>query len=307
MKRGLPRLRIIIPTCNAGPWARAQIAGLVLAGVAPEQVLVVDSSSSDGSPALYADWGAEVRQIPRAEFRHGGTRQLAAEWSADCELLVYLTQDAIPAKARSISSLLAAFEDRKVGLAYGRQLPRYGAAAIEAHARLYNYPAVSSRVTLADADRLGSKIAFCSNSFAAYRRVALEAVGGFPQDALFAEDQIVAARMLQAGWAKAYVAEAEVLHSHGYTMAEEFRRYFDVGVFHAHNAWLTEAFGAAEGEGARFVMSEVKYLLAQAPQLLAPALLRTLTKYAGYRLGRLERRIPPALKRKLSDSPHTWP
>ena len=44
-------------------------------------------------------------------------------------------------------------------------------------------------------------------------------------------------------------------HSHNYTFFEEFKRYFDVGVFHEKESWILEEFGQASGEGANYVKS----------------------------------------------------
>lgn len=120
------------------------------------------------------------------------------------------------------------------------------------------------------------------------------------------EDMLVAARVLQAGKAVAYVAEACVVHSHAYTLAQELRRYFDIGVLHADHAWLLRDFGAPEGEGMRFVLSEWRFLWRRAPWRLPAAGLRTLGKWFGYRLGRAHRRLPPAWCRSLSMHRAHW-
>lgn len=56
-------------------------------------------------------------------------------------------------------------------------------------------------------------------------------MGGFPEDVIGSEDAYVAARMLLGGYAVRYATTAEVYHSHDYSVLEEFRRYFDIGVF----------------------------------------------------------------------------
>lgn len=300
------KIAIVVLTYNAAAWVSRQIEGLKLAGVQPQQVLVVDSSSKDQTAELYRAFGAEVLVIPQSSFNHGGTRRMAAERLAGRELLIYLTHDAVPADSDAITAIIRAFDDPAVGMAYGRQLPRPGADAIEAHARLFNYPDTSARITLADRTRVGTKLTFASDSFAAYRTSALQAVGNFPEDAFFAEDQIIAGRMLKAGYTKAYVGDARVFHSHAYTLSEDFRRYFDVGVFHNRNRWLTEEFGRPEGEGTRFLLSELRYLACHAPLRIPGALLRTLFKYAGYRTGQLEKHFSVSTKRRLSASPYYW-
>lgn len=297
---------IVVLTYNAAAWVPKQIEGLKLAGVKPQQVFVIDSSSKDETAALYQQFGAEVLVIPQSSFNHGGTRRLAAQHLAQREVVIFMTHDAIPADQDAITAIVRAFDDPTVGMAYGRQLPRPEAGAIEAHARLFNYPERSASITLADRERLGTKATFASDSFAAYRSSALQAIGSFPDDAFFAEDQIVAGRMLQAGFSKAYVADARVFHSHSYKLIEDFRRYFDVGVFHSRNRWLINEFGRPEGEGKRFLLSEMRYLAGNAPFHIPGALLRTLFKYTGYKVGILEAKLPNSVKQKLSASPYYW-
>lgn len=298
--------RIIIPTYQAQPHLGALLPALASQGVPPENVLVIDSSSSDSTVQSFREFGAEVLLIPQSEFNHGGTRRAAANHCKQSQFLVFITQDAIPC-AGAFDRLLEAFRDDSVGLAYGRQLPREHAGAIERHARLANYPPDPAQLrTFDDRGLYGVKTTFCSNSFAAYRSSALASVGGFPEDAFFAEDQITAAHMLIKGWKLAYVPDARAVHSHGYSPLDEFRRYFDIGVFHARNRWLLDTFGVAEGEGLRFVRSELAYLIKHAPYSIPSAWIRTFLKYAGYRLGQFERSISPSIKAHLSMAPYYW-
>jgi rhamnosyltransferase len=201
---------------------------------------------------------------------------------------------------------LRTFDDPDVGMAYGRQLPRPGAGAIERHARLYNYPSRSEVRSCADRERLGVKVTFCSNSFAAYRAEALRAVGGFPEDSYFAEDQFVAAKILLRGRKLAYCADACVIHSHTYSVSDDFRRYFDCGVWHKRDRWELDEFGEAEGEGLRFVQSELQYLLRHNPLVMPEAALRTLAKYMGYKLGLKEAHFSSELKMKLAMQSFYW-
>jgi len=296
---------VVVPVLNAADcWP--DFARSLLAAVAPERVLVIDSSSTDGTLELAKRAGFQTHSIRRNEFNHGGTRQLAIDRFADIEVFVFMTQDAILASPEAIALLLTPFSDPEVGAVYGRQLPHAGATPIEAHARLFNYPEQSSVRTLESRRELGLKAAFLSNSFSAYRRTALAEVGGFPSDVIFGEDMVAAARMLLAGWKTAYVAEARVYHSHSYSFLQEFRRYFDVGVLHAREAWLQEQFGGAGGEGKRFVLSEMAYLRRGHLRYIPSALVRTTLKLTGYRLGRLEARLPLWLKRRLSMNRNFW-
>ncbi len=299
---------VVIPTFNAKKHLKDLTRALERQkSLERNSVLVIDSSSTDGTAKHFKDWGANVHVIPQSEFDHGGTRRLAVELVQPAEFIVFLTQDAIPFGNSSLQCLLAAFEDSTVGMAYGCQLPRPHARGIERHARLKNYPPDVCEVrTFEDRTRLGIKTVFCSDSFAAYRRTALESVGGMPESAFFAEDQIVAGRMLLEGWCLAYQGDAKVTHSHDYSIKQDFKRYFDVGVFHARNRWLLENFGRAEGEGLRFIKSELRYLRGTDKAQLASAITRTFAKYLGYRIGQVEKHLPSWVKRWLSMAPHYW-
>lgn len=299
-------IAVVVPVYNGGAiWQRCAEAITRQTGC-EFRTLVVDSGSVDGSAEFAADLGFELMRIAKEEFDHGGTRQRAAKFLGNSEIIVYLTQDAVLEGTTSIARLIAAFDNPQVGIAYGRQLPRAGAGPIEAHARLFNYPAVSAIKTIDSARRFGVKAAFNSNSFAAYRTEALIGVGGFPEKQILAEDMVVAARMLKARWAIAYVADACVLHSHDYSIVQEFKRYFDLGVFHRDQRWIVEEFGKAEGEGMRFVVSELKYLMTRAPWTIPSAMARTVGKYAGYKLGQNYDRLPLSLRRKLSMHRQYW-
>lgn len=292
------KVALCVPTLNAGAswmdWLIAWAGQLVR-----PFSLAIDSSSTDATPEMASAAGIRVCTIPRASFSHGGTRQMAVEMLEDAEFIIFMTQDAVLAGPDSIANLLAAFDDPEVGAVCGRQLPRPGAGPIGAHARLFNYPDQGAVRSAGDIPSLGIKTAFLSNSFAAYRKSALVSAGGFPQDIVFGEDMCVAARMVLAGWKIAYRADAQVYHSHDYGIWQEFKRCFDIGVMHARELWLLDAFGNPEGEGARFVKSETAYLLQHAPHLVPLAWWRTLLKVAGYRTGRADSALPLWLKRRL--------
>jgi len=297
---------LCLPTRNAGPSLQKLLDSIHAQKTRPFKFLVVDSSSEDGTVLACRKAGAQVRVIPQEKFNHGGTRWKAVGLLKGCPVVVFLTQDAVLADPGALGRLLQAFRDPQVGVAYGRQLPHPHSGLFGAHARLFNYPEVSSVKTLQDVPRLGIKTAFTSNSFAAYRVTALRSVGGFASDVILSEDMCAAGRMILAGWKVAYVAEARVYHSHDYSPTEEFKRYFDIGVLHAREPWILRSFGTAEGEGKRFVLSEIRYLASRAPWLLPMIGVRTAFKWAGYRLGILENRIPLSWKRRWSMNRSYW-
>ena len=302
----LRRTALIIPTYNAGRYWPAMQDALQQQGIIPDQVFIVDSSSTDDTRRLVERAGYQLKVIAKESFRHGATRQFAVESLPSAEILLFLTQDAVPYGQDSFRNLLAAFADPNVAACYGRQLSRPEADPIERHARLFSYPDSSAVRTFESRKDLGIKAAFCSNSFAAYRRSALIEVGGFPRDTIVSEEVTVAARMLIAGWKVSYQAEATAIHSHPLTIRQEFSRYFDIGVHHGRENWILEKFGGAGGEGWKFVSSQARYLLQHQWTLLPLATLRNASKWISYQLGRHENRLSQQMKRKLSAQTQFW-
>lgn len=300
------RVALCLPTLNANTLSAVWFEAFFRQTLEPSDLLVIDSSSTDQTAQSFDQAGFCVRVIPRSSFNHGATRQLAVDLLPQADIIIFMTQDALLADKQSLENLVKVFGNPQVGVVFGRQLPASDATPIAAHARLFNYPAESYVRDKSDIPRYGIKTAFLSNSFAAYRRSALLAVGGFPSNAILSEDTMVATRMLLYGWKIAYCAEACCYHSHNYSMWQEFQRYFDIGVFHGREAWYCKVLGTAEGEGMRFVRSEQDYLWRHAPLLIPSALLRTVLKFSGYRLGKLERLLPIWFKRLASMNKGFW-
>jgi len=302
-----PRVALIIPVRNGEPHMARMLPALRAQSLQPDELLIIDSASSDGSVARWREYGARVVEIDPRDFNHGGTRRLAAGL-VDADVLIYMTQDAIPVPPNALQALVdGVYAADDVGVAYGRQLPHPEAGVLARHARAFNYPPQGRIKRRSDAAELGIKTCFSSDAFCAYRADLLAAIGGFPQDVIGTEDTHVAARMLLAGHAVNYVAAAEAWHSHDYTIVEELKRYFDIGVFYSRERWIRQAFGGAGGEGGRFVRSELQALRhAGALSAIPGALLRTAAKFIGYRLGHMERHLPLGLKRRIGMFTGYW-
>lgn len=269
-------------------------------------LLIIDSGSNDEYKNEIKNMNCLVKKIDSKTFNHGGTRQMGADMFPNKDIYIYLTQDAILADEYAINNIVKVFNNDNVGCAYGRQLPHKGASIFATHARLFNYKNKSYIYSIKDREKYGMKTVFNSNSFAAYRRKALKDVEGFPSNTILSEDMYVTAKMLLKNWSVAYCADAKVYHSHNYTIWQEFKRYFDIGVFHARESWIREIFGKAEGEGKRFVISEVKMIIGKKPLLLFEMIFRDGMKFLGYRLGIKEKYIPKNIKKKISMTKGYW-
>ncbi|OYD25676.1 glycosyltransferase family 2 protein [Oceanimonas baumannii] len=300
---------LIMPLYNAAAYLPALLPVLKewVMRAGERELLFVDSCSGDGTVQLLAEFGlGRVLTVDSSQFDHGGTRAWAAQ-QVKAEVLVFMTQDALPISAEAIEQLTAVFAKPAVAAAYGRQLPYAGCHVFGHHLRLFNYGEQSYLRSAEDTGRYGIKTAFLSNSFAAYRRSALAEIGWFKDGLILGEDSYAGGKLLLAGHKLAYVAEARVYHSHSYTVWQEFKRYFDIGVFHAMEPWLLERFGSPEGEGYRYIVSEFNFLCGQkAFHLLPVFLVRNAMKWLGYRLGRRYRALPSCWVNKLSMHRRWW-
>ena len=269
-------------------------------------LLIIDSGSKDEYRDEIKNMNCLVKKIDVKTFNHGGTRQMGANMFPDKDIYIFLTQDAILANEKSIENIVKVFNNSNIGCAYGRQLPYKNASLFSSHARFFNYKDKSYIYSIDDKKKYGIKTAFNSNSFAAYRKKALDEIGGFPINTILSEDMYVTAKMLVNKWSVAYCSDAIVYHSHDYTIWQEFKRYFDIGVFHSRESWIRDIFGKAEGEGKKYIISEIKYLIEKNIMLIFPMIIRDTMKFLGFRLGMKERFISKYIKRKISMTKNFW-
>lgn len=293
---------IVVPSYNGMNDLRRLVESLP----ASVPLFVIDSSSIDGTREYLNQNSIDHLIIPTSEFNHGGTRQRALSERPGHDIYIFMTQDAYLAEPEAIEHLIAPFEDSTVGCVCGNQLPHTDAQPLGRHARMFNYPATSRIKTFADAPALGIKAAFMSNSFAAYRAKALVSVGGFPGHVILGEDMYVAARMLMAEWKVAYQGTAKCHHSHDYTLIEEGKRYFDIGVFLSRERWIQDSFGSAGGEGLRFVRSELNFLRQHGKRWIPNAIVRNAIKILGFKLGKQEKHLSARWKARLSMHKRFW-
>ncbi len=251
---------VIIPTLNAEKELNALLRALMLQEHPIEEILVVDSCSCDQTAAICRKY-RKVRLITvqRREFDHGKTRDMAFRQSKG-DVVIFLTQDAVPADSRFVGSLIAPLKDSLTAVSVGRQLPKQGASRAEALVRAFNYPDESRIRSEEDISALGIKAFFCSDSCAAYRRDAYFRIGGFLHPLRSNEDMFFAASALRRHYRIAYTAEACVFHSHNFTLKEQYRRNYIQGYeIEKHRELLGNA--SLNTEGLRMVKTVAGELL----------------------------------------------
>jgi glycosyltransferase involved in cell wall biosynthesis len=307
---------VAIPVRNGGRLLIKVLQAIESQTVAHE-LLICDSNSTDGSPDIARAYGARVIQIAASEFNHGGTRNLLMR-EAKSSHVALLTQDAEPADDHWLERMLSGFElSGDVAIVYGPYEPRedaslavrielqewFSSLASDGRPRLDRL-AVKERDI--DAIELAGARGFFTDANACISRVAWERVPF--RNVSYAEDRALAIDMMRAGYAKAFVPSAAVLHSHHYSATELLRRCFD--------EWrgLREIYGMQEpadprhllrqlrghlGQARRVMLSEGTPPLAQCGNLLAIAAHHTL-RLSGAVLGSRAERMPPRLRAALS-------
>ena len=139
-----------------------------------------------------------------------------------------------------------------------------------------------------------------------YRRNIYEKLGGFVKHTIFNEDMIFAGKLIQKGYAIAYVAEARVVHSHNYTNRQQLHRNFDLAVSQADYPEIF-AMAKSESEGIRMVKATAAYLISQRKPYLIPVLgIRSASKLLGYRLGRSYQKLPEKIVLHLTGNKSYW-
>ena len=304
---------VAIPVRNGG-----RLLGEVLEAVRaqrldrPVELLVADSGSSDGSDALARRCGATV--MPVEGFSHGGTRNDLMRRASGAHV-AFLTQDATPADDRWLERLLAAFDlADDVGIVYGPYRPRPGAPVAVTRELGTWFASLSPdgepRVDRTRSPNGPSAETFFTDANGCVARHAWERVPFRPVP--YAEDQALAVDMLRAGFAKVYVPQAAVVHSHEYGPVDQFKRSFDEwrGLREIHG-WVEPArpLGVLMGVQSR-VRADLRSLDPALPlqarlRVAARSLRHWAVRAVGAAAGSRADRIPAGVRGRLSHEGRT--
>jgi GT2 family glycosyltransferase len=313
----MPDVTVAIPVRDGGePFA--EVLRALSAQTVAHELLVCDSGSRDRSRQLALEHGARMLEIAPESFSHGGTRNALVRQALGAHVAL-LTQDSLPADEHWLEWLLEGFSlAPDVALVYGPYRPRAQApAAVRIELETW-FGSLSpggtaqverlderERAALAAVELIGRR-GFFSDANACIARGAWERVPF--RDVPYAEDRVLAMDMLRAGYAKAFVPRAAVIHSHTYTTGQQLRRSFD--------EWrgLREVYGWREPASPRHLLSRLRGALGQARASLAregaPAAARArtlagvtrhqLASLCGALLGSRAEMLPAPLRRRLS-------
>jgi rhamnosyltransferase len=299
---------VIIPTYHSDDKLNRILTMLYRQTVRPNRVILLHTIEQEGQEqTLPVIEGSNITVVPinKKDFDHGGTRKFGASLSS-ADILMFMTQDAVPVDEYLIERLLEPYSDPWVSATYARQLADDSVGLVERYTRHYNYPKQSRVKSQQDMEELGIKTFFCSDVCASYRNSVYTKLGGFVPKTIFNEDMIMAASMIRADYRIAYVAEAKVLHSHRYSYFQQFTRNFDLGVSHKQYEEVFKGI-KSESEGIRLVKNTLNYLIEKKQFLLIPDLiLNSGFKFLGYQFGVHYCLLPMDLVRRFSMNKSYW-
>lgn len=297
---------LIIPTYKPGNKLRKSLKRLALQTMIPGRIIIINTEEEYFPDDLVDAYdNVEVHHITKEEFDHGRTRDYGASMS-NADIVMFMTDDAIPQNAYVVESLVKSFDNPTVCAAYGRQIADPKDNYIEYYTRIFNYPAVSRIKTKGDLDTLGIKTFFCSNVCSAYRKSEYNKMGGFIHKTIFNEDMIMASKMIEHDKAVAYVSEAVVWHWHNYKAIDQLHRNFDLAVSQVDYGGLFETV-KSESEGSKMVIATMKHLLKSGRIYLIPKyFIHSGFKFLGYKLGKNYKKLPKKMIMKLTMNPSYW-
>ncbi|WP_427184295.1 glycosyltransferase family 2 protein [Bordetella bronchialis] len=233
----MTRASVIIPTKNPGSLFRHVLDSVCAQSTSFEfDVLVVDSGSTDGTVDFvrsYPDPRVRLHEIPPEEFGHGKTRNLAVSMCR-APYAVLITHDALPVHNGWLGAMVGvADSDDAIAGVFGRHLAYPNASPFTKRDLEMHFASFLARpvVWLDDETRYRADpgyrqmLHFFSDNNALIRRSVWERIP-YP-DVDFAEDQIWAQRVIEAGYKKAYSHDGAVYHSHDYAIVERLQRSFD--------------------------------------------------------------------------------
>ena len=256
-----PAIDVVVPVHGGWEHTRRCLEHLA-AQTLPHTAIVVDNASPDATLARLRASFPQARVVEMGEnagFARAVNRGVA---TGSGELVVVLNND-VDCAPDFLERLAAAFADPAVGSAAplllrpgGERIDALGIVAdptLACFVRLQGAPVETAGQHERDAPPLLGP----HGAAAAYRRGALEAIGGF-DDAIFmyGEDLDVALRLRAAGWGTVAVPDARAIHVGGATAGKRSAWQRERGGF--GRGYLLRRYGVLRGvTGARALLTEL--------------------------------------------------
>ena len=207
-------ISIVIRCFNEEQHIGRLLTGLLKQTVKPDQIIVVDSGSTDATLAIAARFPVAIRTIEPTEFSFGRSLNIGCR-AATGDIVAIVSAHVYPLYDNWLEELTGPFTEPDVALTYGRQegdeRTKYSERQIMAR---WFPPRSESR----------QSHAFANNANAAIRRSIWEEQP-YDEELTGLEDLDWAQRALSRGYAVSYVASAPVIHAHDESWGQLVNRY----------------------------------------------------------------------------------
>ena len=301
-----PTVSVVVPTLNAGPHLPSLLEALRSQSPhAPQEILIIDSGSQDGTVSDAQTAGEPVRVITIARFSHGRARNMGVrETSGD--IVVFMSQDAIPENAHWLSELIRPYVMPEVAATFSRQVPRPDANPMERFFLSTHFPYGEPVYMRRNGheDLLFQRDVFFSNVSSSARRSALLA-HPFEEDLIMSEDQQFARDVILAGMSVVYVPSSVVMHSHNYSFKSAIGRYLD-SVYSLRQIFPKHSLGLSLRIGMRYLAKETAMMARSHKTMLPKYGCYVLAKSIGTFLGHMAEHLPVSLCRRVSAHAYYW-
>jgi glycosyltransferase involved in cell wall biosynthesis len=186
-----------------------------------DEVILVDSGSTDSTVAIAEAFGADVVAIDPREFSFGRSLNVGCH-AASGDLLAVVSAHVYPVYDTWLSHLVDAVSRPETALAYGRQVGDHRTKFAEERLMKRWFPSESTAQ---------QPHPFCNNANAIVRRDAWQRLP-YDEELTGLEDLDWARRAMAAGHKISYVAEAPVVHVHEESWSRLRNRYRREAIAH---------------------------------------------------------------------------
>jgi rhamnosyltransferase len=205
---------IVVRALNEAEHLPRLIEGLKHQTIQPDEVILVDSGSTDDSVAIAQAAGWKVTHIAKKDFSFGRSLNLGCDF-AKGDILVMLSAHVYPVYDTYLEHMIQPFERSQTGITYGRQVGDERTKFSESRVMLKWFPEESI---------FDQGHPFSNNANAAVRKKLWETYK-YDEELTGLEDLEFARRAQADGHRIAYVAEAPVVHVHEETWSIVRNRY----------------------------------------------------------------------------------
>jgi rhamnosyltransferase len=216
------RVALVIRCYNEEAHIGRLLAGAVRQTRPPDELIVVDSGSTDATRSIAETFGASILSLPPEQFSFGRSLNVGVSAASSVEFVVFASAHVYPIYDTWLERLLAPFHEHDIALTYGRQQPPERGRFSEQRVLAQWFPARS--ITR-------QAHPFCNNANAAIRRSVWQDLR-YDETLTGLEDLDWGKRALQLGHSLSYVAEAPVVHVHDEPFRQVVNRYRREAIAH---------------------------------------------------------------------------